>query len=150
MKTLKEQLEGVQKIEDVELKKELTRTLNAMIDKFGENAYITSMNMPEVKFYHGLRDLLFTREQDIEKYKEDLKSKENEEPKKVKEKSFHLEDEIMKKLEDTDLMPFGKWKGTAMTDIPASYLLWLYDNDMQDGNVKDYIEDNLEILRKEK
>lgn len=31
-------------------------------------------------------------------------------------------------MEDTDLMPFGKHKGTAMANVPAHYLIWLHDN----------------------
>jgi hypothetical protein len=30
-------------------------------------------------------------------------------------------------FQDTDLMPFGKFKGEPLQDIPASYLKWLYD-----------------------
>lgn len=30
------------------------------------------------------------------------------------------------KLTDTDPMPFGKYKGTPMQDVPASYLHWLW------------------------
>jgi uncharacterized protein (DUF3820 family) len=28
---------------------------------------------------------------------------------------------------DKSLMPFGKHKGTALANVPASYLLWIYD-----------------------
>jgi len=54
-------------------------------------------------------------------------------------------------LTDNDLMPFGKaYKGTKMVNIPASYLIWLYNNNLKDGNVKDYIEDiGLDTLKKE-
>ncbi len=31
-------------------------------------------------------------------------------------------------MTDTDIMPFGKHKGRRMEDVPASYLLWLWDN----------------------
>lgn len=31
------------------------------------------------------------------------------------------------KLTDESLMPFGKHKGEKMANVPASYLLWLYD-----------------------
>jgi len=44
-------------------------------------------------------------------------------------------------LEDNDLMPFGKHKGDKMIEVPAEYLLWLYNNNLKDGNVKNYIED---------
>lgn len=55
----------------------------------------------------------------------------------------------MSKLTDTSEMPFGKYKGMAMIDVPANYLLWLYEKGLQNGNVKDYIEDNLEVLKQE-
>lgn len=28
-------------------------------------------------------------------------------------------------MTDTDPMPFGKYKGTAMANVPASYLAWV-------------------------
>lgn len=31
-------------------------------------------------------------------------------------------------LNDLDLMPFGKFKGQHMQDVPASYLSWLWHN----------------------
>lgn len=52
-------------------------------------------------------------------------------------------------LTDDSLMPFGKFKGEEMINVPASYLIWLYDNDKCSGEVKEYIEDNLDVLRVE-
>lgn len=53
-------------------------------------------------------------------------------------------------MNDQDLMPFGKYKGEKMEDVPASYLLWLRE---QGGShhrgVSGYIEDNLIALKKE-
>ena len=51
-------------------------------------------------------------------------------------------------MDDKSLMPWGKWKGTAMANVPDDYLLWLYDNDKCDGDVKAYIKDNLDVLKK--
>jgi hypothetical protein len=31
-------------------------------------------------------------------------------------------------MKDTDLMPFGEYKGIPMQDVPASYLHWWYRN----------------------
>jgi len=31
----------------------------------------------------------------------------------------------MKELTDTDPMPFGKYRGIPMKDVPAKYLFWL-------------------------
>ena len=30
-------------------------------------------------------------------------------------------------MTDQDLMPFGKYKGTEMANVPDIYLLWLYN-----------------------
>lgn len=54
------------------------------------------------------------------------------------------------KLNDESLMPWGKYKGDKMENVPAEYLLWLYENDKCSGNVKEYIIDNLNVLEKEK
>lgn len=51
-------------------------------------------------------------------------------------------------LDDTDPMPFGKYKGKPMQDVPASYLHWLYCAGAKDP-VKAYIEKNLTALRQE-
>lgn len=37
-------------------------------------------------------------------------------------------------LIDTDRMPFGKWKGERMMDIPPKYLQWLY-YEIQKGGI---------------
>lgn len=53
-------------------------------------------------------------------------------------------------LKDDDLMPFGKHKNLRMIDVPADYLIYIYkDGEMIDGNVKDYIVSNLEVLKDE-
>jgi uncharacterized protein (DUF3820 family) len=47
-------------------------------------------------------------------------------------------------------MPWGEHKNKKMCNVPASYLLWLYDNNKcGQGDVKEYIKDNLEVLKKE-
>lgn len=52
-------------------------------------------------------------------------------------------------LTDESLMPWGKHKGKEMANVPADYLVWLYENNKCSGAVKTYIEDNLELLRSE-
>lgn len=52
-------------------------------------------------------------------------------------------------LTDKSPMPFGIHKGTSMANVPAEYLLWLYDNGKCSQEVRDYIEDNLDVLRQE-
>jgi uncharacterized protein (DUF3820 family) len=63
------------------------------------------------------------------------------------------------KLTDTSLMPYGKHKDIEMANVPASYLLWLYESKLKTDSkinmslnnkmLKDYILDNLEILENE-
>lgn len=54
------------------------------------------------------------------------------------------------KLTDASLMPFGKYKGQELINVPASYLLWAYDQEWCRGPIKEYIKDNLDALKKEK
>lgn len=49
-------------------------------------------------------------------------------------------------------MPFGKYKGEPMQDVPASYLHWLWcDSKEHDDRcpVADYIRRNMEALKQE-
>jgi len=58
----------------------------------------------------------------------------------------------MTTLEDTDKMPFGKFKGQPMSDVDARYLHWLWTNGKsEDKNcpVADYIRRNLSALQME-
>jgi uncharacterized protein (DUF3820 family) len=50
---------------------------------------------------------------------------------------------------DTTLMPFGKYRGKKMIDVPALYLIWLLDNGCDHQGLKAYILDNLDALKKE-
>lgn len=57
----------------------------------------------------------------------------------------------MGRLTDSDKMPFGKYKGVQMQDVPAQYLLWLRDKIIADnpelkGDVWYYIQENLDVL----
>lgn len=52
-------------------------------------------------------------------------------------------------MTDESIMPFGKFKGQKLANVPASYLIWLFDNDKCYGELKEYIEENLESLRHE-
>lgn len=49
-------------------------------------------------------------------------------------------------LQDTDPMPFGKHEGKPMENVPASYLLWLWDDGCNHAQVSEYIERNLNAL----
>lgn len=52
-------------------------------------------------------------------------------------------------MTDTSPMPWGQYKGKRMIDIPASYLLWLLDNDKCGRELRQYIIDNKDVLKKE-
>lgn len=39
---------------------------------------------------------------------------------------------VYSKLRDTDPMPFGKYQGTPMANVPDSYLIWLYTKYKED------------------
>lgn len=39
-------------------------------------------------------------------------------------------------LNDTDKMPFGKYQGTPMQDVPPSYLKWLYEEIEKGGTTE--------------
>lgn len=53
------------------------------------------------------------------------------------------------KMTDESIMPWGKFKGQKLANIPASYFMWLYENKKANGEVLKYINDNLECLRTE-
>jgi len=50
---------------------------------------------------------------------------------------------------DETEITFGKYKGTKLANVPASYLLWLYDNNKCGYELKTYIRNNHEQLEKE-
>ncbi|MFX1704567.1 DUF3820 family protein [Chitinophaga sp. CC14] len=51
---------------------------------------------------------------------------------------------------DSTMMPFGKYKNKkTLANVPAVYLLWLYENGCDHRGVMQYIQRNLDVLRKE-
>lgn len=54
-------------------------------------------------------------------------------------------------LKDGDEMPFGKYGGEKLGDVPASYLLWCYEQEwIHDWpGVRDYIKDGINWLKDE-
>lgn len=52
-------------------------------------------------------------------------------------------------LTDESLMPYGKYKDYKMANVPASYLMWLYDNNKCDKAVRWYIERNMDAIQLE-
>lgn len=53
----------------------------------------------------------------------------------------------MAKLNDNSPMPFGMHKGKAMANVPDHYLKWLYENNKCTREVKEYIEENADVLK---
>lgn len=51
-------------------------------------------------------------------------------------------------MDDNSLMPFGIHKGKKLANVPDNYLIWLYDNDKCSGELKKYIKNNLDSLKK--
>ena len=57
-----------------------------------------------------------------------------------------------KSLTDEDLMPMGKdHKGKKLANVPAYYLLYLYDKGWMNGypELKQYVINNLDVLKKQ-
>jgi len=50
------------------------------------------------------------------------------------------------------MMPFGKYgpRGLRLDldDVPASYLMWLWEQNVDHPSVRRYIEDNMEGIKK--
>ena len=69
-----------------------------------------------------------------------------------------MERSTTKPLTDDDIIWFGKYRGSRLVDVPASYLLFLYDKDdgfhcvqvrALDMLMKDYIERSYDALLKD-
>lgn len=52
-------------------------------------------------------------------------------------------------MNDESVIPFGKYKGEKMANVPPDYLIWLYENGKCYGELKDYIKDNMDVLKSE-
>ena len=58
-------------------------------------------------------------------------------------------------MTDTCLMPFGKYRSVRLEDVPASYLLWLWNEGLkaetatqsQRGDLARYIRDSMGALQ---
>lgn len=46
-------------------------------------------------------------------------------------------------------MPYGKYKGKQMADVPADYLIWLFENGKCSATVRLYVEQNMDCLKEE-
>lgn len=52
-------------------------------------------------------------------------------------------------MKDTDKMPFGKYKGKEMQEVPAEYLIFIYEEKKATPEVRAYIEENMHVLQEE-
>lgn len=51
--------------------------------------------------------------------------------------------------DDNSKMPFGKYEGYKLANVPPEYLIYIFENGYCFGALKDYIERNKETLEKE-
>ncbi len=51
------------------------------------------------------------------------------------------------KMNDDSIMPFGIHKGKKMANVPDEYLLYLYENSQIYGELKEYIKENLGVIK---
>ena len=56
---------------------------------------------------------------------------------------------FMTLAEPRGIMPFGKYKGKKLSEVPAVYLLWLLDKGCINPIVIGYIQENEEAIRNE-
>jgi len=52
-------------------------------------------------------------------------------------------------LHDHSLMPFGRYKGKKLIDVPGMYLLIIYNLGCDHVELKQYILDNIHALKNE-
>lgn len=52
-------------------------------------------------------------------------------------------------MNDNSIMPFGKYKGEKLANIPASYFLWLNDQEWCREDIKEYIKENMSVFNLE-
>jgi hypothetical protein len=52
-------------------------------------------------------------------------------------------------LTDKSLMPFGEHKGKALANVPARYLIYIFENFTLHDNLKTYIKKNKDVLEAE-
>ena len=50
---------------------------------------------------------------------------------------------------DNSIMPYGKYKGEKMANVPPDYFLWLYENDKCQNYVKNYIIENIDVIKQQ-
>lgn len=53
-------------------------------------------------------------------------------------------------MDDQSIMPYGKFKGDRLEDVPAWYLLLMNNSGKLTPELEEYVEDNLDSLEEEK
>ena len=53
-------------------------------------------------------------------------------------------------MNDDSIMPYGKFKGKKLEDVPAWYLLWMNKEGKLTPELEEYVEDNYDLLEEEK
>lgn len=48
---------------------------------------------------------------------------------------------------DDTIIQFGKHKGKKMSEVPDGYFLYLYDRNKLKGELKEYVENRIPMLR---
>lgn len=58
----------------------------------------------------------------------------------------------MEELNDNSILHFGsKHRGKKLINVPASYLLYIYENNYNTGiPLRNYIKENLDVLKKQR
>lgn len=52
-------------------------------------------------------------------------------------------------MTDNSIITFGIHKGSKLANVPASYLIFLYNAGKCSDELREYIEDNMAVLREE-
>ena len=53
---------------------------------------------------------------------------------------------MQNEVTDATVIQFGKYKGKRMDEIPAAYLLWLFNKGCSDSGIQRYITVNLRSI----
>lgn len=57
--------------------------------------------------------------------------------------------QVKAKYTDETVITFGVHKGKKLANVPADYLLFLHREGKCSAQLKEYIDDNMEVLKKE-
>lgn len=52
-------------------------------------------------------------------------------------------------MDDNSTITFGIHSGKKLCNVPPYYLIWLYENNKCYGELKEYIKENLDVLKSE-